>query len=312
MQEDHRIDARGSGEREYTRRDFARMAALGAAATTIIGRRVNAQPACDMACGTGSAPDDEFCKVTNGACDEFVGQRCANFLIALKDSRVNPTVADLVYGSFHDVLGWLSAGEQDDDISAQLDEMQRRIERFNSTAGGHIVSLADLLTRTDLQPPGTEGDQTKWSDIYVHARTCKVDDEKMLRMLYPLSFIELENRNDPARERQKIKWLLFDHDGKPSDFRQRAGRYPFIDLYIKPASEVFRADPEKPNRPDAVGHRQIREAFRTEMFTIRDEFGIKNNDKCWSVSEGSCINDQNEMYCNDVGGSPSSSSDICP
>lgn len=308
----HQSDKAG----RMNRRDFARMAALGAVGASALGSKAEAQDC--TGCGT-----DEFCQVTTPCCGAYVGVRCASGLKALQyvDARPNITVAEVVYGPLDSLLDSLITGERnvgDADIVSLLLNLQGTVQAFDNAAG-FKSTLGDLLVYDESVSPRRTALGELWRNVYAAARDER--NGKVFWRHYPLMFLDLKPRSHMSRERQRIERFIYDAPDQPSDFAFRVGHYRFIDLYCKKRNEVCLFPGTTVY--DEVGWLLIREAFDSGMFKLRSDSGrepncangtraeIKNNGECWSTSNPTGCEDGDDEYCNEVDGAPSASSDVC-
>lgn len=312
------------------RRDFARVAAMGAATiVAALPTRAMAQPPECTPLG----------KLVDSTEDAYVGEKCARLLKRLYKVDCNITLDTLLYGSYYTLITKIAVEETDTTLKTLLQQLAAAIQKFNDgqSSGTEAVRLADLYTHDEYNLPHGSGNKADWQAIHHAGRVFDSGGKKTLYENYPFVYLDLSTHY-ASKHRTVIKNFLFPSSGTgDSEFRNATGHYKYIELYTKDHKEACK---DVAGKYHPRGYKLVRDAFELGIlstprarYTLEkikefekeqgDEAKILNNGKpkpwesgrngeCWSTQTPvGCKEGDDGDHCNDVGGSPSTSSDIC-
>jgi len=195
-----------------SRRDFARVATLGAAAATsffVQGECLPVPP------GTPPPPPVPltFDQVTTSGNSCYIGEPCATFLRKLYAVDQNITINTLLYGSLHTLLGRLQIKEPDpSSLHSLLGGVMRAVKLIDDRPGASPVTLADMFAYDEYSNPRSSVSSVTlkmWSDVYQAWRYH--DGTNTLSNFFPLLFLQLPPLGPPTTpsgQRHYISTLL--------------------------------------------------------------------------------------------------------
>jgi len=294
-----------------SRRDFTRMAALGAAAasTTVIAKTALAQPTDPCVPGYEDLTLDIITN-PNDPC-VYVGERCATFLTRVGAVKPGLTVDELVYGSFKDLVLELATAESVLDIQVMMFQLAFSIDAADQKrTAGPPISFGDLFVNDEDTMPRTGVEYEDWAGVYNACRA--VRNKNALRRIFPLTFLQLRPNGHRNREREQIDALITPQPGQSqSDFRRLVGPVPYLELFID--------DHKKPFTTGGVynsdAYDQARLAFKRGLFAgIAPSYtNLGGNRKCWdedAMPYPACTTKDNS-YCATENDLPTTSTDWC-